>query len=318
MYENLYLLFLLVFVFITCDDFLKENPKSQIMTDTFFKNSADAYSAVNILYRKGVPSFYSAAVNGASNHMWGGFLAGLFDNQYKGEDINRAHNVNVDANLDNSKLQGLWQSCYEVIVRNANFAIKYIPDCPGLSENERNQLLAEAKFFRALNYFYLVKMFGPVPVITEPYQSLKDIYVRRSSESAVYELIVSDLTEAIDKGKLPDKPMPSNGFRVSKGSLMALLADVYLNIAGYPLEDNSKYQSAAQVARSVINNPNYELIQHIDMAENSAFNILRRSDNEKNIFILLNTITLSHLEEDIMYCFSQDASSWGEFRYGMV
>jgi hypothetical protein len=316
--KNLYLLFLLVFVFITCDDFLKENPKSQIMTDTFFKNSADAYSAVNILYRKGVPSFYSAAVNGASNHMWGGFLAGLFDNQYKGEDINRAHNVNVDANLDNSKLQGLWQSCYEVIVRNANFAIKYIPDCPGLSENERNQLLAEAKFFRALNYFYLVKMFGSVPVITEPYQSLKDIYVRRSSESAVYELIVSDLTEAIDKGKLPDKPMPSNGFRVSKGSLMALLADVYLNMAGYPLEDNSKYQSAAQVARSVINNPNYELIQHIDMAENSAFNILRRSDNEKEY---LYTVEYDNIISPgggyPMYCFSQDASSWGEFRYGM-
>lgn len=317
--KNLYLLFLIVFVFAACNDFLKENPKSQMMTDTFFKNSSDAYSAVNVLYRKGVPSFYSAAINGASNHMWGGFLAGLFDNQYKGEDINRAHNVNVDSNLDNSKLQSLWQNCYEVIVRNANYAIKYIPDCPDLSESQQNQLIAEAKFFRALNYFYLVKMFGPIPLITEPYQSLTDIYVRRSTEIAVYELIVRDLTEAIDMGGLPDKPMSSNGFRVSKGSLMALLADVYLNMAGYPLEDNSKYQSAAQIARTVINNPNYGLIDHANLTNNSAYNILRKSDNEKEYLYTVeydNAISLGGGYP--MYCFSQDASSWGEFpKYGM-
>lgn len=304
---------------ICCNDFLEENPKSQISTLEFFKSAEDAYSAVNILYRKGFPAFYYTALNGAARVMDGGFRAGLFDNQYKGEYLVRLQNSQTDPSLDNSSLQSVWVSCYEVIVRNANFAIRNIPDCPGLTDTERDQLLAEAKFFRALNYFYLVKMFGAVPLITDYYESLDNMYIPRSSENKIYSLIISDLREALENGKLVDAPMPANGFRVSRGSVSALLADVYLNMAGYPVNDQTKYVEAANMAVSLINNPNYELIQNGNLTDKSAYNILKTSDNEKEyLYTVEYDATISPGGGYPMFCFPQEAASWGEFpRYNI-
>ncbi len=54
---------------------------------------------------------------------------------------------------------------------------------------------------------------------------------------------------AVEQGGMADVPMSKNGFRVSKGSASALLADVYLNMSGFPL-NASKYAEAATVAKS--------------------------------------------------------------------
>src|SRR5690606_26002971 len=182
--------------------------------------------------------------------------------------------------------------------------IKYIPESEGLTDEERNLLIAEAKFFRALNYFYLVKMFGAVPIITEPYESLEDIYVRRSSEEKVYTLIVQDLKDALDHGGLNDKPMPENGFRISKGSVTALLADVYINMAGYPLMNEAAYRDAAEMAVSLINNSNYNLVSNRDTGAGSAYSIMRGSDNEKEyLYTIEYDQTISTGGGYPMFCF---------------
>src|SRR3546814_10893238 len=95
-------------------------------------------------------------------------------------------------------LGGFWRDMYLGISR-ANNAIKYIPTTPGLPESEANKLLAEARFFRAMNYYYLVRFFGGVPLITEPYESLEKLYVERASVADVYGLIIEDLTFATDR-----------------------------------------------------------------------------------------------------------------------
>lgn len=266
----------------SCSDFLEEKTRSERDSESFFQSATDAYSIVNRLYKKGVPERYNHSVWAGTHMMDGGYLSGLFDNTYKGQEVWITHSqtLALDPTVDNNHLQTMWQSSYEAIVRTANFAINKIPDCPGLTDQERNRLIGEAKFFRALNYFYLVKAFGAIPIVTTTYTTIEDLYVKRSTEQKVYEFIVKDLTDAVSMG-LPDKSFPENGFRISKGSVLALLADVYLNMAGYPIKDESKYQLAAEAAVSLIKNANYTLIQHKDKGENSAFNTLRTSDNEK-------------------------------------
>lgn len=91
---------------------------------------------------------------------------------------------------------GLWTGPYETIVRNANFALENLPACPGLTDAERSQLIGEASFFRALNYFYLVQTWGPVPLVLKSYSSLDDIYVQRSSEK-----LIDRLTERLIQNK---------------------------------------------------------------------------------------------------------------------
>jgi hypothetical protein len=307
---------------ISCDSFLEENPRNSISTGAFFASSADGYAAVNILYRNGFPAYYNAgSAYVGPNVMYGGYKSGFFDNLYKGQEIfvQYCQNLDVDANVSNSQLQGIWEPTYKAIVREANFAIKYLPECPGLTDNEKKQLLAEAKFFRALNYFFLVKMFGAVPVISEPYESLDDLYIPRSSEAKVYAFIVSDLEDALNNGGLADVPMPQNSYRVSRGSVAALLADVYLNMAGYPVSDASKYAEAARVAKTLIGSPNYALIQHVDKEDQSAYNILRTSDNEKEyLYMVEYEATIANGGWRPTYALPNEAATWGEFTYSIT
>ncbi len=306
----------------SCESFLEEKPKSQISTSSFFASAADGYASVNILYRSGLPAFYDAgSAYMGPNIMYGGYLSGLFDNQYKGQEVfvQYCQNLDLDGNVSNAQLQSMWEPTYHAIVRNANYAIKYIPGCPGLSDTEKSQLMAQAKFFRALNYFYLVKMFGPIPLIDQPYESLDNLYIPRSTEAKVYDFIVKDLEEALSDGQLADLPMPKNGFRISKGSVLALLADVYLNMAGYPLNDNSKYAEAARVAKLLIGNSNYRLIQNQDKGAHSAYSILRTSEVEDEY---LYTVEFDPVIENggwrPTYCFPNQAATWGEFTYSIT
>jgi hypothetical protein len=306
--------------FTSCQDFLEESPKNARAAETFFLNALDATSVVNSLYRNGAPSFHNAgSAYMGPNIMYGGYKSGLYDNQYKGQEIfvQYCQNLDIDANVSNSQLQGIWEGVYATIVRRANYAIKYIPTCPGLTDVQRSRLIAESKFFRALNYFWLVKMFGAVPIITEPAETLADMYVRRSTENKVYALMVEDLESALKDGNLADVPMPENGFRVSKASVAALLADVYLNMAGYPVNDASKYAEAARVAKTLINNANYALIQHTEAA--TAYDILRTSDKEKEyLYTFEYDASISTGGWRPMYCFPNEAATWGEFTWSIA
>ncbi len=312
-----------LFVLTACDDFLEEKPMSNITQDQFFQSRDEAFSAVNVLYRKGVMSMLSSSSYiGASIMYTTGFRSGLIDNprgRGNNEQIARIQELRVTSQSDGSTgLQGLWSGPYEVIVRNANFALENLPTCPGLTDAERSQLIGEASFFRALNYFYLVGTWGPIPLITKSYSSvLEDIYVQRSSVNLVYQQILKDLEVALSCN-LPDKSMPANGFRVSRGSVLALAADVCLTMAGYPIQDKSKYADAARYAKELINSPNYALIQHkADMSnpanwDQSAYNTLRTSDNEKEyLFVREYDTSISNGGEKPTWCLPPDADGWG-------
>ncbi|MDR1499711.1 MAG: RagB/SusD family nutrient uptake outer membrane protein [Tannerellaceae bacterium] len=321
-------MFALVLLLPSCNDFLEEEARTNPAANSFFASRADAFASVNILYNKGVEGMYTISSSANTYYgariMYTSYSSGLIDNvSGKGQDqfFERCQMLNIDPIIDNSILQGLWSAPYEAIVRNANYAIENLPACPELTDAERRQLIGEASFFRALNYFNLVKTFGPVPLILNSYHSLENIFVGRSSEKLVYEQILRDLEVAIDAG-LPDKPMPENGFRVSRGSVLALAADVCLNMAGAPVNDASKYADAARYAKELIGSPNYGLIRHgADISDpanwdRSAYNILRTSDNEKE-YLFVKEYDRSILSGGFKPAISLpfEAASWGEFVY---
>ena len=307
-------------IFISCDNFLEEENRSAVTSENFPTSEDDCYSIVNSLYDTGFTTFYnlSNSVYAGTIMMYGGYMSGLFDNEYKGQTafITDCQYLTLDPVNDNSNLLIPWQRCYSAISK-ANTAVKYIPAISGISSKDANMLMAEARFFRALNYFYLVKMFGGVPLISEPYESLNDLYVNRSSESTVYEFIIADLKTALEEGGLNDIPMPRNNFRVSKGTISALLADVYLNVSGYPVLEN-KYSEAATTAKSLINSGAYTLIENGPAPENSAYNILRTSDKEDEyLFTIEYDGKIKAMNYRPVYCFPLEATSWGEFAYSI-
>ena len=308
---------------VACSDFLDEKPLSSIEKGDFFQSRDDGFAAVNILYRKGMMDHFRTGSFVGSTYLYsqvyraGGLIdntLGKNNNPFIGWILTLTMNTQY---ADGSQVPGgLWTGPYEVISRNANYALENLPDCLGLSDAERKQLIGEASFFRALNYYYLVSIFGPIPIVLNSYASIDDIYVQRSSEKLVYEQILKDLQVAIDAG-LPDRPMPANGFRISRGSVLALAADVCLNMAGYPVQDKSKYADAARYAKMLIESPNYALIQHgADMSDpdnwgKSAYNTLRTSDNEKeHLLVKEYDTTIQNASEQPTWCLPWNATTW--------
>ena len=269
-----------VFAMASCSNFLDESPMSEISQEQYFSAPKHAYAAVNQLYREGVKNLTEANSAYVGPKLMGGpFMSGFFDNpSYKGQEnfLVQAQELALNAQTSAAYLDGIWDPCYSAI-QKANLAIKNIPTTPGLSDEERKQLLAEASFFRAFNYFYLVKSFGDVPLILDV--DSKDLQVPRTSSKLVYEQIVKDLQFAANEGGLKDLPMPKNGFRVSKGTVNTLLADVYLHMSGFPVQEN-KYAEAAATARQIINSGNYHLIANGNKTDKSAYNVMRTSDVE--------------------------------------
>ncbi|MFH5831698.1 RagB/SusD family nutrient uptake outer membrane protein [Halalkalibaculum sp. DA3122] len=278
------LVFILVLSFLalnSCDDFLTEVPKDEISVDQLLNTPEGARGLVNGLYRDGQGAgFYDSGGFGGADVMMGGYMSGYFDNEGKGERIQGqvAQDLQVDPEVLNQFFDGWWSGHYDVIGR-ANTALKYIPDMEGMAQDEKNRLLAEARFFRALNYFALVKFFGDVPLITEPTESLEGIEVERDPSSAVYEQIVEDLNWAVNNGGLANVPFPENNYRVTQGAVQTLLADVYLQMSGFPLQADN-YGNAADAARSVIQSGQHRLLEHGSTPEESAYNKFRISDTD--------------------------------------
>ena len=205
-------------------------------------------------------------------------LTGYFTNSYEGQEfvckysreLTRQENtMNVSGTMD-----GVWDDCYKAI-NAANGAIKYIPSI-AMDNNTSARLLGEAKFFRAFNYFLLVKTFGAVPMPTEPYESMDNLYLERTAAETVYGLIESDLKDAVNA--LPAAKFYSNGNRVTKYAAAMMLASVYMQ--------ENKYADAATYAKMVIDSP-HALATNDNLELGSAYNKIRSHEIPCHLMYIL-------------------------------
>src|SRR5690606_17566264 len=174
--------------------------------------------------------------------------------------LTRQQNERIVSNTMNS----IWNDSYKAI-NIANGAIKYIPEID-MDEGVKKRLIAEAKFFRAFNYFYLVKTFGDVPLPVEPYDLLQEPFIAREDVSSVYDLIEADLKEAVSV--LPTITFTST-YRITHYVAAMALANVYLQ--------QGKYEESAATIR-IVTNSTHSLTTNTDQSQNSAYNKLRTED----------------------------------------
>ncbi|MDU1905900.1 MAG: RagB/SusD family nutrient uptake outer membrane protein [Dysgonomonas sp.] len=118
------------------------------------------------------------------------------------------------------------------------------------SDNEYVRYRAEACFLRAYAYFELVRSFGPVALITAPIENKEATALPRESEATIYAQIISDLEYAAEK--LENVYTGEAAGRVGSLAAKTLLAQVYITMAGYPLNDNSGYTKAENTLSPVI------------------------------------------------------------------
>jgi hypothetical protein len=187
--------------------------------------------------------------------------------------------IGLSYNGDNLLINNWWTGLYSVIAQT-NLVLDKVPGIPQMDETARKRILAQAQFLRAWAYFYLVRMWGDVPMLVEPITTSTDemIYPPRTPAAQIYDLIVADLTAA-EAGSLP---WTDNTGRVSLGAVKALLAKVYLTMAGFPLNKGaSHYKLAADKANEVITSNQFKLF-----ATYGELHTLATKNRDEHIFMV--------------------------------
>lgn len=153
--------------------------------------------------------------------------------------------VNYEAEMtsENWQFAYMWEDSYQLIQR-ANTLIDGIENADEeiwSNPQKKNEYLAEAMFFRAWTYYFLVSLWGDVPLVMEKITTAKVDFTRAPKEE-IYKAMEADLTFAAANLPLPDK-METPG-RISQKAAWHQLAEVYLSWG--------KYQEAVNAASKVI------------------------------------------------------------------
>lgn len=229
-----YILLGFLCVFIASCESLDEEPQSFVEPHNFFRT----------------PEQVEAAFAASLNALWVPWANYGYTMAFINDDQMGTH-WGGDLVIPNDHGSDLWAAHYRAIL-NLNAAIAAINNgnLEKSPQAEVDILMGQAKFLRGYNYFMLVRMFGPLPLITEDLEDPFTAEIGRSSLADVYALIVSDFTEA--SAKLPASWSAARQGRPTRDAAKGLLAKAYLTMATYPLKEASNYQKAADVAWEVI------------------------------------------------------------------
>jgi len=227
-----------------CTDILDKDPVSSFSASGFYKTTADAQA--------GIYGIYDAAqsVFRLNFCYWGEGRADNVQTAQSGESLVLSSN-----NLTNTASSADWTALYTMISR-ANYAIAYIPNVFEADDVAGQRLLGQAYALRALAYFYLVRVWGDVPFITEPYTSGdQDIFVGKTDKEIVLDQVEEDLQYAASNCI---EKFNSNNDRImfTRGSANGLLTQVYMW--------RHKYTEALTTSNLVMSNSLYSLVPIAD------------------------------------------------------
>jgi starch-binding outer membrane protein, SusD/RagB family len=251
MKKNIFLIFILAFLVVSCKKFLTETPKDQVTISTFYATENDIEASVD--------GIYNAARFEASSG-----LPVMFPLEQMSDDGAYSTNTNFVAErsqLDimtftsaNTVIGGIWSRSYNVINR-ANNVIKYAGDSSKFRPKVIRLAQAQARFFRAYYHFRLVQMFGDIPLMMAPADvTLGNIFPNRTATRVVYDTIIKDLIYAKANLDSTYGYNASDGGRATTAAAKTLLGKVYLTMAGFPLNDPTGNQLAIDEFKDLIDN----------------------------------------------------------------
>ncbi|NCD69738.1 RagB/SusD family nutrient uptake outer membrane protein [Mucilaginibacter agri] len=250
----------------SCKKFLEEKTNGLLTPDNYYNNSQQIRAAVNGAYL-GLNSPFITTIGVAVSPVFSlEYITGYCQRpRPSGNEDNQFIQLGGIDNA-NSSLETWWTSSYYPI-ENCNSIIANVGNSTVVNATTRDNFLAEAYFLRAYYYFQLVRLFGSVPLKTTPTTDLNDTQLSRAPVESIYNQIVSDLTTAEKAGlNWTDKTG-----HVSKGAIKALLAKVYITMAGYPLNKGQEYyQKAYDEANQVIQSGQFSLFTNYADLRNPA------------------------------------------------
>ena len=232
----------IAFFQVSCQDMLDIPQHGTDSFDTFYKTDSEADQAITACYVTITEIYfnYYTVKNMQADDFWVGG-GGRGDNA----DIEKLNEFTFNA--DNDYVKNAFESYYSVIYR-ANVVLGRVPDETPTQKRAR----AEAKVFRAFAYIDLISLWGTPPLVDREL-SPSEYQQANGDPAALWRLVETDLTEAIESGALREKSDVNDrsSYRITKQFAQALLGKAYVY--------QEKMQEAAQELDKVITSGKYDL-----------------------------------------------------------
>lgn len=274
-FKNIYLYLLLAAISTGCKKDLDLSPLDKISDASYWKTSKDFQLFTNDFYN---------GLQGAHNYT------------ENNSDIAFGVGTDVTTGADNrSKSNGsylaspqsdLWNNSYKYI-RSANYLLQKAQE--STLGTEVDQWAGEALFFRAYNYFNLVKSYGGVPKIDKVLDvTSPELYSQKSSQSEIIDFIIADLDNAISKLPAQSGLTGDETGRVTRGAALTLKARAALYMGTWAKYhgqgDPGIYLTAAiSAAEAAITSNEYELYTGMGANSYKYFFILQGDDSKEVI-----------------------------------
>lgn len=270
----------MIIVLSSCNKFLEEDPKSLISADKFYKTSADVISATNAIYFA-----LRDDVTGSISPIWMAEMT-TDDSKTNPGAAQVQERIEVENLIYASRhvfIRNIWNSAYKAI-GYANSVLTNVDTIatPELSRATVRRSFGEARFIRAYLYTRLVQLYGDVPLVLTPADDAT-LFPKRTPKADVYKQIIEDLQYAEENLVNNYTYNNNDGGRATKVAAKALLGYVYLVMGGYPMNDNTKWQAAADKFKEIIDKKaTYGL--DIMPVYKDIFDVTLKATNKENIF----------------------------------
>ncbi|MGB4400295.1 MAG: RagB/SusD family nutrient uptake outer membrane protein, partial [Daejeonella sp.] len=262
-----FVVFISIGVLSSCkDEFLILTPKDQLTDANFFLTESDAQSALISVYGQLQPNETFGVSIDAADIEWA-MSGDLYEMDGSAARI-EIHSLNLPPS--NTKIRDLYQQTY-VGVSRANFAISRVGKMEKLDAAIKVNIIAQAKFLRAIYYYRLVSYFGGVPLVLDELDANSNMEIPRASAKDVWAQVEKDLNEAV--AVLPTKWDGKNSGRATKGAALGFLAKSYLW--------QNKWSEAVRVSEEINNLKSYNILPN--------FRDVFRESSEGNQEIVFDT-----------------------------
>ena len=222
-------------------DFFNRTPEAGVVVGNYYQTAAQVNASTDGLY-------------GAAWFGWNNKAGWAITEMSGGNAVSYSSDVSAFENFSvpnaNPEILAAWDSPFTVVAQS-NAILNNLPTTVPASvpSNVVNNALGEAHLMRGVAYFYLVRVFGNVPLITNPINDLNDFQTIPSNPvSDVYKFIVNDLKFA-EANCYTNVAGTGHG---DSGSASAMLAKVYLYM--------QDYADARTEAEKVINSGEFSLM----------------------------------------------------------
>lgn len=252
------LLFISLLIIISsCEDTLDVEVKNNISTSNFFQTQED--------FDLALVGAYDVLGNHQDDSGFGTYFRGLLVMGRAGTDEGYINSGFAQYGVEISNYtftpgsiipDRVWAFQYIGISR-ANTVITRLNSAGSLdiSQSELNRIEGEARFLRALYYFQLVRFYGAVPLVTQEVTDVSQVSFERAPIAEVYAQIVEDLKAAEEL-----LPFSNVNGRAKQLVATAFLSKVYLQMSGFPLQDETAAALAAEKAKEVMDSGQYALL----------------------------------------------------------